>query len=294
MNAAYHLGCPVWASEHWMGSLYTRHARRDEWLRQYASVFNCVEGNSTFYGLPARETVLRWAGEVTADFRFVLKFPRTITHDKRLLKAEVETGRFLDVLRLLNERHCLGPSLLQLPSGFSGYHINDLAVYLRNLPREFPYAVEVRNLDYFSHGTGERELNQLLAELHVDRVIFDSRPLFSAPAETKEEEIAQTRKPRLPVEYTITAAHPIIRLIGRDDTRRVHPWLADWGRIVSKWMLGGLRPYVFTHTPDDRFAPKLAREFHCELLHYTELVPELPPWPGESEKKPERQLNLFS
>ena len=57
------LGCPVWAFEGWRGSLYTRAARREEFLPQYARVFGAVEGNSTFYGLPAEATVRRWAAE---------------------------------------------------------------------------------------------------------------------------------------------------------------------------------------------------------------------------------------
>jgi uncharacterized protein YecE (DUF72 family) len=74
---AYHLGCPVWACKQWQANLYTRRSDRDQWLDQYSQVFNTVEGNSTFYGLPDPKTVERWAHLTHDGFRFALKFPRT-------------------------------------------------------------------------------------------------------------------------------------------------------------------------------------------------------------------------
>ena len=114
----YYLGCPVWACEKWQGGLFTRHARRDDWLRQYAQVFNTVEGNSTFYGLPSHDTVQRWAEAVGTGFRFVLKFPREISHEKRLLLSDVETEAFLEVLEVLRGAGCLGPSFCSFPAAF--------------------------------------------------------------------------------------------------------------------------------------------------------------------------------
>jgi uncharacterized protein YecE (DUF72 family) len=113
MSDLYYLGCPVWACERWKGSLFTRQAPREKWLEQYSSVFNAVEGNSTFYGLPSLETVRRWATTAQLGFRFVLKFPRTITHEKRLLNAGKETTEFLRILDVLREEDCLGPAMLQ-------------------------------------------------------------------------------------------------------------------------------------------------------------------------------------
>ena len=196
------------------GRLFTRHARRDDWLRQYAQVFNTVEGNSTFYGLPSHNTVQRWAEAVETGFRFVLKFPREISHEKRLLRCDAETDAFLDVLEVLRGAGCLGPSFLQLPSGFSAHHLEDLRKYLGRLPAEYPYAVEVRNADFFAGGQAEQSLNQLLAELGINRVILDSRPLFSAPPDTEYETASQGRKPRVPVHTTVTGTRPILRLIG--------------------------------------------------------------------------------
>jgi uncharacterized protein YecE (DUF72 family) len=292
MSAAYYLGCPVWACDKWLGSLYSRDARREDWLGEYAQVFGTVEGNSTFYGLPSHDTVRRWAASVGAGFRFVFKFPRTISHDKRLRDAERETQDFLALLEILAEADCLGPSFLQLPSGFSGYHVDDLVGYLERLPRQFPYAVELRHHDYFDSGAAEDQLNRVLAELGIDRVILDSRPLFSAPAEDEFEEASQARKPQVPVHLVLTGTRPLVRLIGRDDLRRLTPWILQWSRTTAKWIHGGMTPYIFTHTPDERFAPQFARLFHEELSRHVDRIRPLPPWPGEGESD-SRQLRLF-
>ena len=59
-----------------------------ERLRHYAARCNAVEGNTTFYATPARETVAAWAGQTDPDFRFVVKLPRLITHERRLADAD--------------------------------------------------------------------------------------------------------------------------------------------------------------------------------------------------------------
>lgn len=288
---AYYLGCPIWACERWHGSLYTRKAPRREWLRQYSRVFNTVEGNSTFYGLPSLESVRRWADESREGFRFALKFPREISHDHRLIGAQRETDEFLQVLALLWEARRLGPTFLQLPKGFSGAHLADLKNYLSRLPREFPYAVELRHEDFFSDPI-EHELDEFLRERQVDRVIFDSRPLFSAPPDDPIEHESQQRKPRMPVHTHVTSKHPLVRFVGRNDLHRATPWIREWALVVAGWIEGGLRPFIFTHSPDDTHAPQFARLFHQELSKHTTRVDPLPSWPGEEESSA-RQLDLF-
>jgi uncharacterized protein YecE (DUF72 family) len=114
-----YLGCPVWACDHWRGSLYMPKASRADWLPQYSTVFHTVEGNSTFYALPNLETAKRWAESVVPGFRFSLKMPRAISHDKRLRNTNEELRAFINVADVLDVHRCLGPSFLQLPPDFS-------------------------------------------------------------------------------------------------------------------------------------------------------------------------------
>lgn len=288
------LGCPVWACPEWVGPFFTPDAKSRQFLTQYSSVFNTVEGNSTFYALPSPDTARRWADETAPGFRFSLKFPRTISHDKPLVSAEAETATFLELLSILNDADRLGPTFLQLGPTFDRRRFESLARYLEALPRELPFAVEVRHRDYFDNGPIERSLDELLRRLHIDRVLFDSRALFSAPPTTEAEIEAQRRKPRPPLRRTVTGRHPLLRLIGRDNLDLVQPWIDDWASIVAEWLCAGLSPFVFTHTPNDFFAAEFAQRFHRRL---SELIPTLPPFPKppaelQSQKQP-KQRQLF-
>ncbi len=255
------IGCPVWACPHWRGSVYPSKSPRPNWLKEYSKVFSTVEGNSTFYAIPALDTFKRWAAETVEDFRFVLKFPRVISHEKKLVGAELETDLFLGGLDILHDAGKLGPSFLQLAPTFNPQQgMSLLRKYLEQLPGQFPYAVEVRHQDFF-RPPFEDQLNSMLRAFGVDRVIFDSRPLFSQPAADEIEAVSQQRKPKSPIIKTVTGTRPILRLVGRNDLNLVHPWVEEWSRECASWLSDGLEPYVFTHAPDDRFAPEFAQLF---------------------------------
>src|SRR5690606_33633583 len=74
------LGCPLWAEPAWCGALYSSGADADRRLHEYGQVFGAVEGNTTFYALPERDTVRSWAELLPADFHFCAKLPREISH----------------------------------------------------------------------------------------------------------------------------------------------------------------------------------------------------------------------
>lgn len=257
-NSEIRIGCPVWSCPHWRGEVYRDKSPRKNWLAEYSRVFDSVEGNSTFYGIPQPDTFKRWGAETAESFRFALKFPRVVSHELQLIGAEKETAAFLDGVSILHEADRLGPSFLQLGPRFGPSRFAALKNYLNNLPQPFPYAVEVRHPDFFNEPF-ESELNAMLTEMGIDRVIFDSRPLFSAPPSDEIEVAAQTRKPKLPVRIRATGCNPILRLIGRNDVATAQPWIDEWSETINDWALDGKTPYVFAHTPDDAFAPKMAK-----------------------------------
>ncbi len=287
-NPLYRIGCPVWNCDAWKGSIYSASAPKNQWLGSYTQVFNTVEGNSTFYGIPSPNIFQRWADQASDGFEFALKFPRVISHEKELQHAEVETELFLNGLKILNDAGRLGTSFLQLGPRFDGRNLGPLQRYLESLPREFPWAVEVRHLSWFEPPF-ENELNQLLEYLEIDRVIFDSRPLFSAPPTDEFEIKSQGRKPRSPIRDFVTGSRPMLRLVGRNDVSLAEPWIDEWTPKVATWIRDGLEPYVFLHAPNDAFAPQLAMHFHNAL---SELVPQInaiDSWPNT----PQVQQQLF-
>jgi len=292
MDGKYYLGCPVWACPDWVGSLFSTKDRK-KWLSEYSSVFGTVEGNSTFYGLPALDTVKRWADSSSEGFRFCLKFPKAISHDRRLVDAEVETGLFLDILKVLADADRLGPSFLQLPPTFSAVEMDRLKSYLQVLPTEYPYAVEVRHADFFDQGSVESALDAVLRELKIDRVLFDSRPLFSKPPSDESEEASQVKKPRSPYRTTVTGTRPMLRLVGRNSVDDTMPWIEEWAAIIAGWINAGLTPYVFAHSPAETFAPEFAARLHAQLQSHVSAMPDLSPWPGQTKDTGPRQLSLF-
>lgn len=285
----YYLGCPIWACEDWVGSIFTSRSRQS-WLAEYSAAFNTVEGNSTFYGLPASDVVQRWADQTAEGFRFCLKFPSTITHERQLVDAEAETAEFLDRLAILHRAGRLGPSMLQLPPFFAGRQLPQLEKFLNALPDEFPYAVEVRHLDYFDRGSCENQLNHLLYSLGMDRALFDTRALFSKPASDPLERKSQDRKPQSPHRATVTGQRPMLRFVGRNDHGEASQWIEEWVAVVAKWIRQGLSPFVFTHSPDDKFSPLFAAEFHVRLSQHLPSLQPLPAWPGT---KIDKQQSLF-
>lgn len=285
----YYLGCPVWACDDWVGKIYASKNRRT-WLPSYSKLFKTVEGNSTFYGIPSLDTVRRWADETAPGFKFVLKFPRVITHDCQLKGAHSETRDFLRLLDVLAKADRLGPTFLQMSPSFAGKQIDDLAKYLAALPRSFPFAVEVRNFDYFDNAGREKQLVDLLTALGMDWVIFDSRALYSKHASDEFEKESQRRKPQTPVRKTTTGNYPIVRLIGRNKIAEAKTQMHEWVDQVAAWIGEGLRPYLFTHCPDDAFAPEFAFAFHQKLRT---LIPTLPELQMPNFPQPERQGRLF-
>lgn len=290
----YFLGCPAWAHAPWVGRVFPKGTERSDFLRQYSMLFNSVEGNTTFYGMPTLDTVRRWADEALPGFKFALKFPRSITHERQLVGAESDTKFFLSILEILHQADRLGPSFLQLSPSFSGAQLPALAAYLRELPEEFPFAVEVRHADYFDHGHHEHALDELLLRLQVDRAIFDSRALFCAAPTDSHEEEAQRRKPNSPLRQTVTGQRPLIRFVSRNNLAESRPWLSEWVPLVARWIAEGRTPYMFVHTPDDLYAPEFARAFHQELMTHIPDLPPLPAWHFETKSLPvKKQLELF-
>ncbi len=275
----YYLGCPAWGFKEWVGNLYPRGTRPGNFLREYSSVFNTVEGNTTFYSLPIAETVDRWKAATSEDFKFCFKFPQTITHHKLLRQAEFETEEFLARMAPLADR--LGPFMLQLPPAFGPERAWLLDHYLGQLPGRFHYAVELRHPAFYATPDDARRIEGLLEQQGCERVIMDTRPLRSGDDQHPGVLAARHRKPDLPVEVVALGEHPIVRLIGHPDMSVNQPWVETWSEVLRNWLSAGRTPYMFIHCPDNTYAPPFARDFHSQLKAVAD-VGDMPNWPGES------------
>jgi len=113
------IGCSGWSYREWRGRFYPDGLPARGWLEHYASVFDTVEVNATFYRLPKLETVRGWAEQVPDGFRFAVKGSRYLTHMKRLRDMGQGLERFWERIEPLREAGKLGPVLWQLPESFA-------------------------------------------------------------------------------------------------------------------------------------------------------------------------------
>ncbi len=142
-----HVGTSGYAYKEWRGSFYPEKIRDKDMLRYYAERLRAVEINNTFYRLPGRETLLRWAEQVPADFRFVLKASQRITHRQKLSAESAETVAFLfEPAQVLGPR--LGPVFFQTPP-FLRKDAERLREFLHRLPPAHPVAFEFRHETWF-------------------------------------------------------------------------------------------------------------------------------------------------
>ncbi len=264
----------MWMHRSWQGRFTSSRIPAGEKLRSYAGWCDAVEGNTTFYATPSRNTVESWARQTPEDFRFVLKLPKPVTHERRMTGAEDVLHPFLDAIEPLGPRaHALW---VQLPGSFGPLDLALLSGFLRSLPRSYRLAVEVRHRAFFEDARSARLLEQVLGETGAEWVPFDTVFFFTEPPTTAAEREGWERKPRMPRRTRALTDRPIIRYLGRDDAERTAASWGPWVDVVAGWLREGRSPTFFLHTPDNTEAPALARRFHDDVRV---LVPDLDPLP---------------
>jgi uncharacterized protein YecE (DUF72 family) len=144
----YYIGCSGWSYSAWQGPFYPSNIENNEWLSYYAHIFDYVEIDSSFYRMPNLFTVKNWYKRTPENFRFTAKFPKAITHDKRLKDVSRELEHFLkSMLPLADKTLAL---LIQLPPSLKiAEGIENLRLIVPELDNRFRYAIEVRDRSWF-------------------------------------------------------------------------------------------------------------------------------------------------
>lgn len=202
-----YFGCAGWSYKEWVGPLYDPDKSM---LQQYASVFDTVELNSSFYKIPDEGTILGLTRYTKRGFMFSAKINQKFTHELRLKldeEAQDELEGFVQLFDPLLTQDRLGCFLVQLPPSLKK---NDklLEGFLAALPRRYDYVVEFRHKSWMDASTWET-----LSKYQVAYCIVD--------------------EPLLPPEIHITSSLGYVRWHGHGQ----HPWydyrytqqqLADW------------------------------------------------------------------
>ncbi len=168
------IGCSGWNYADWRGPVYPESVPERRWLETYAQWFDTVEINATFYRLPERKTVARWAAATPAGFCFAVKSSRYLTHVKRLRELPAGIERFYERIEPLREAGKLGPVLWQLPPHFRRDD-ERLAQALDVLPPG-RHAFEFRDDTWFAEGVYELLRSHDAALVVADRAPRDPSP----------------------------------------------------------------------------------------------------------------------
>lgn len=214
------IGTSGWSYAHWKGRFYPSTLPSTAQLAWASRRLPAIEVNSTYYRLPGEATFVNWREATPDGFRFVLKAPGAITHEKRLVDVEEELDEFLSRASLLGDR--LGALLFQLPPGFHA-DLPRLARFLDLLPQGVPCAFELRHRSWFA-----RDTYLLLADRGAGFVVHDYGRRGTPLVET--------------------APFVYLRLHGPSGRYRGSYGATElfaWARQVEEWVGRGFEVFVF-------------------------------------------------
>jgi uncharacterized protein YecE (DUF72 family) len=190
-------------------------------LERYAQVFNGVEINSSFYRPHRPATYERWAAGVPDGFRFAVKVPKAITHERRLIDADALLDRFLGEVAGLGAK--LGPLLVQLPPSLA--FSDGAGAFLAGLRTRVAGDIvcEPRHATWFTP-----EVEALLIEQCIARVAADPAPVAGAEAAGGWSGLAYERLHGSPRIYYSPYEAPFLDAVARRLASRAESGVTSW------------------------------------------------------------------
>ena len=196
---------------------------KDE-LSYYSTQFNAIEMNGTFYSSPKKEQIITWKNKTPSDFRFFPKVPQSISHYSRLLNVQEKLWTFLDAVTLFEEK--LGMAFLQLHDNFAPKDFDRLSEFVQKFPKGYPFAVEVRNEEWFKNPELFEQYAQLLQENYMTNVIVDT---------SGRRDVLHLR---------LTSPHLFVRFASAYDAID-YERLDDWIKVIKTLKENGLQSVNF-------------------------------------------------
>ncbi len=141
------VGCSGWQYKHWRGAFYPADLPASQWFACYASQFDTVEINNTFYRLPEASTFAAWRKQATVGFLYAVKASRFLTHMKKLKEPAEPIHRLFQRAQRL--QRTLGPVLYQLPPHWPA-NIERLSAFVRALPKRRQHVIEFREPSWYN------------------------------------------------------------------------------------------------------------------------------------------------
>lgn len=239
------IGCSGWAYRDWRGRFYPDGLPQSRWLEHYASRFDTVELNTTFYRLARPGAVARWVEQTPRGFVFAAKASRYLTHMKRLTDLDRGVERFFASIAPLLDAGRLGPVIWQLPERFARDDAR-LAAALERVAELPPgrHAFELRHRSWFVP-----EVEALLRRHGAALAIGDT-----------PERPFQT--------HALTAGWTLVRFHrGRRGRRGNYSEreLREWAQRIRGWSADGIDVYAYFNNDWEGFAPRNARRLRALL-----------------------------
>lgn len=171
----WYLGTMGFSWKDWKGSFYPANLNSSDFLAYYSRIFNAVEIDATFYGIPRPEVVEKWAASTPDGFKICSKMPKQITHEMELVNVEPVLDEYIHTIRKLEDR--LGVILIQFRPSFTIENYSKLETFLDMLPDDVRFAVEFRHRSWYNSKTeallSERNLAWAATEyLHLPKRIY--------------------------------------------------------------------------------------------------------------------------
>ncbi|HEY0455901.1 MAG TPA: DUF72 domain-containing protein [Verrucomicrobiae bacterium] len=230
------VGTSGWIYKGWAGTFYPEGVKGQKQFDYYATQFNSVEINNTFYRLPTLNATQGWHDKAPAGFIYAVKGSRFITQMKKLNVEMPSIQIFFD--RIAPMKECLGPILWQLPPNF-GINIERLDRFLSMLPKKHRYAVEFRHPSWM--------------DPNVFRVLEHHHAAHAAVSSL-----------RMPMNFTITGDFIYLRFHGLEGGA-AHDYneaeLAPWAEHCRRALREGLPVYAYFNNDINTRAPDNARMF---------------------------------
>lgn len=205
-------------------------------LQYYATLFNSIEINSSFYKVPRAVTLAKWKASLPERFMFTFKLWKEITHAKHLLYKEDDVKKFLDALAPAADGSCL---LVQFPPRLSIEYMLQLDVLLHNIRTHagadrFRIALEFRHASWYA-GDDLR----VLAARHAATIVLHDKARYASPFFDQDSDFMYVRFHGPGGNYK--GSYP-------DD------FLSEYASYVTNWVDEGKIVYVyFNNTMGDAY-----------------------------------------
>ncbi|ASK29013.1 histidine kinase [Chryseobacterium sp. T16E-39] len=172
-----YIGCSGFYNNDWKGVFYPENTPGKDFLIFYAKQFNAVEINSTFYRKPTAKTLVKWFDDTPEEFRFFIKIPKSVSHEKRLIECKEEITLFCQHIHE-SLKYKLSGFLYQFPPSFKNTPQN-LKLIINNLDFDFLNVIEFRHPSWWVH--------EVFEVLQHKNIVFSG---VSFPGDLPEEVIS--------------------------------------------------------------------------------------------------------